>query len=59
MGGTLDEIHNGGKIELEEYTSRRKMGPQVKKWGCQSTVKILTQNFSCLKELQVQKWRRD
>jgi hypothetical protein len=28
-------------------------------WGCHPTVKTLTQNCSCLKELQGWKWRRD
>jgi hypothetical protein len=39
-----------GKENIES-TSSRKMGYQEEEWGCHPTVKTLTQNGSCLKEL--------
>jgi hypothetical protein len=57
-GGTLDERPYSGERELEESTSSRKTGHQLLDGVAISPSKILTQNFSCLKELQGQKWRR-
>ena len=37
-GGTLDEIPNSER-ELKEFTSSRKTGHQVERWGCHPTVK--------------------
>ena len=53
----LDEMAYSGERELVESTSSRKTGHQVEGWGCHPTVKTLTQNCSCLKELQGCKWR--
>jgi hypothetical protein len=58
-GGTLDEMPNSGERECVKFTSSRKTGYQVEGWGCHPTVKTLTQNCSCLKELQGWKWKRD
>ena len=41
-----------GERELVESTSSRKIGHQVEGQGCHPTVETLTQNCSCLKELQ-------
>jgi hypothetical protein len=58
-GGTVDEMPNSGEKEFIESTSSRKTEHQVEGWGCHPTVKKLTQNVSCLRKLQGQKWRRD
>jgi hypothetical protein len=55
-GGTLDERPYSGERELVESTSSRKIGI---KWRVEVAIqqsKTLTQNCSCLKELQGQKW---
>jgi hypothetical protein len=57
QGGTLDEMPYSRERELIEPTSYRKTGHQVWEGGCHSTVKTLTNNCSCLKELQGKKWR--
>jgi hypothetical protein len=57
--GTIDEMPNSGKRELIEFTSSRKTEHQVQGWVAIQQSKILTQNVSCLKELQEQKWRKD
>jgi hypothetical protein len=56
--GTLDERPYSGEREFVEFTSDRKTVHQVEGWGCNPTIKNLTQNCFCLKELQEQK-RRD
>jgi hypothetical protein len=48
---------NNGERDLVESTFSRKTGHQLEVATSQS--KILTQNCSCLKELQGEKWRRD
>jgi hypothetical protein len=57
--GTLDEIPNSGEREIVKPTSSRKTGHQAEGWVAIPQSNTLTQNFSCLKELQGQKWRRD
>jgi hypothetical protein len=57
LGVTLAKMPNIREKELEESTSRLFL-----KWRDRVTKpqsKFLTQNCSCLKELQGQKWRRD
>jgi hypothetical protein len=57
-GRTLDEMPNSGERELIKSTSSRK----DIKWRDEVAIphsKTLTQNCSCLKELQGQKQRRD
>ena len=55
-GGTLDEIPYSGEWELVDPTSSRKTVHKMMEGG-HPTVKILTHNFFCLKELQGWKWR--
>jgi hypothetical protein len=57
-GGTSDEMAYSGERELLESTYSRKKGYQVEGYGCHPLSKTLTQNCSCLKELQCQNWRR-
>jgi hypothetical protein len=52
---TLAGMPNNGEMESEETTSSSQTGPPVKGWGHQPTCKLLTQNQSCLKEMQVQR----
>jgi len=47
-----------GERELLELTSSRETGHQVKDGVAIPQSKPLTQNCSCVKELQGQKWRR-
>jgi hypothetical protein len=49
-GETLDEMPYSGKWGFIEPTSSRKTSTEG--WNCHSTVKTLTHNCSCLKELQ-------
>jgi hypothetical protein len=58
-GGILDEMPDSRKKEIIEPTSSRKTGHQAEGWVAIPQSNTLTQNFSCLKELQGQKWRRD
>jgi hypothetical protein len=51
-GGTLDEMLYSGETELVEPTSSRKTEHQVRDWVGIPQSKSLTQNCSCLKELQ-------
>jgi hypothetical protein len=53
---TLDEMPYLGEREHVVPTSSRKTGHQVRD-DVAITVKTLTQNCSCLKELQGWKWR--
>jgi hypothetical protein len=53
----LDEIPDGEERELVESTSRRKTVHQMRDRVAISQSRTLTQHFSCLKELQEQKWR--
>jgi hypothetical protein len=53
-GETLDEVLYSGEGELVEFTSSGGTGHKV----AIPQSKSLTQNCSCLKELQGQKWRR-
>jgi hypothetical protein len=55
-GGNLDEMPYSEERELVEPTSIRKTEHQG--MGLPSQSKTLTQNCSCLKELQGQKWKR-
>ena len=55
-GGTLDEMPKSREREVREPTSSRKTGHQMREEG-HPTVITLTQNCSCLKELQGWKWR--
>jgi hypothetical protein len=55
-GSTLEEMPYIGEREMVEPTSNRKTEHQVK-MGFPSTVKTLTHNNSCLKELLGWKWR--
>jgi hypothetical protein len=57
-GGTLDEMSYNGKRELVESTSSRKTGHQVRDGVAIPQSKTVTQNSSCLKELQGQKCRK-
>jgi hypothetical protein len=57
-GGTLDEMTNSEEMEFVEFISNRKIGHQVRERVAIPQSKTLTQNCSCLKELQGQKWRR-
>jgi hypothetical protein len=56
-GGTLDDMFDSRERELPEATSSRKTGHQVRE-GVVISVKGLSHNCSCLKELQGWKWRR-
>jgi hypothetical protein len=58
MEVTLAKMSNleGGNLKKPLTIETR---PQVEGLGYQPTVKILTQNCSCVKELEKQKWRRD
>jgi hypothetical protein len=58
-GGTLDEIPYNGERKPSESTSIERQGIRWKDEVAIPQLKILTQNCSCLKELQGQKWRRD
>jgi hypothetical protein len=55
-GRDLDEMLNNKERELIVSTSIRKAASS-EGWGCHPTVKPLTHNCSCLKELQGWKWR--
>jgi hypothetical protein len=55
-GGTLDKMPNSREKEFIEPTSNRNR-TSSEGWGYHSTVKTLTLNCPCLKELQGQKWR--
>ena len=57
-GGTLDEMPDSRERELIEPISSRKTGHQVRDRVAIPQLKTLTQNCSCLKELQGQKWKR-
>jgi hypothetical protein len=59
MGMTLAEMPNSGEMEPEETTSSRQTGPQWRDGVTNLPLKFLTQNRSCLKEMQGQKWSRD
>jgi hypothetical protein len=52
----LAKMPNSGDMELEDTTSSSQTCP-VEEWGHQPT-KLSTQNCSCLKEMQGQKWGR-
>jgi hypothetical protein len=54
-GGTLDEMPYSGKRDLVESTSSRKTGHQVEDEVTIPQSKVLTQKYSCLKELQEKK----
>jgi hypothetical protein len=56
-GGTVDKIPYSGERELVKSTSSRKTGHEVRDGVVFPQSKTLTHNFSCLKELQGQKWR--
>jgi hypothetical protein len=58
-GGTLDEMPDSGERELIEPTSSRKTGHQVRDGVAILQSKSQTQNYSCIKDLQGQKWKRD
>jgi len=55
--GIVDEMLYSEERELVAPTSSRKTGHQ-RGIGSHSTIKALTHNSSCLKELQEWKWRR-
>jgi hypothetical protein len=55
---TLAEIANRGEIEPVAITSCRKAWPPVEGWHHSPVSKILTQNCSCLKEMQGRKIER-
>jgi hypothetical protein len=59
MGGNLDEIPYSREKEFTELTCSRMTDRASREGGgCHSTVKTLTHNCSCLKELQQGwKWR--
>ena len=57
-GGTLDEMPHSGEKELVEPTSSKRQGIKWKDGVVISQSKTLTQNCSCLKDLQGEKWRR-
>jgi hypothetical protein len=46
---------NSGEIEHEEWKNM----VQIEGWGHPTISKILTQKWSCLKEIQGQNWSRD
>jgi hypothetical protein len=58
-GGALYEMLNSGEQKLVESISSRKTRHQVRDGVAIPQSKTLTQNCSCLKELQGQKWRKD
>jgi hypothetical protein len=58
LKGTLDEMPYSGERALVEPTSSKKTQHRVRDWVAIPQSKTLTQNCSCLKELQGQKWRR-
>ena len=55
----LAEIWNIEEIELEEATPNEYAWLSFEGRGHSHISKILTQNCSCLKEMQGQKWSRD
>jgi hypothetical protein len=50
-GGTLDEMFYRGERELRAHLQQKDRASS-EGWGCHPTVKTLTHNYSCLKELQ-------
>jgi hypothetical protein len=59
-GGTLDEMPNNEERELVDSTSSRKTGYKVERDGVTiPQSKILTRSYTCLKELQGQRWGRN
>jgi hypothetical protein len=54
---TLAEIPHKEEGESVETISKVRHGPPVEGWGHPPITKILTQNFSCLKEMQGQRQR--
>jgi len=56
-GRTLDKMPYSVERELvESPPAKRKTSSEG--WGCYPTVKTLTHDSSCLKEMQGWKWRR-
>ena len=57
-GGTLDEMPYRVERELIESTFSRRQGIKWRDGVAIPQSKTLTQNCSCLKELQRQKWKK-
>jgi hypothetical protein len=56
---TLAEMLNSWDMELEETVPSSQTGPQWRDGDTNPPIKLLTQNWSCLKEMQGQRWGRD
>ena len=56
MGDFSQNAQNSGDIEPEGTTSISQIGTSVEGLGDSLPIKLLTQNCSCLKEMQEQKW---
>ena len=54
MQVTLAEMLNSGGMKPEEITFSSQTGPPVEGWDTNPSTKFLTQNCSCLKEIQGQ-----
>ena len=56
--GTIDEMPYNGKRDTCRSHLHQKARASREEWGCYPTVKTLTHNCSCLKELQGWKLRQ-
>jgi len=58
-GGTIVVMSYSREGKLIEPTFSRKTGHQVRDWVAIPQSKTLPHNYSCLKEMQGQNWRRN